>query len=342
MAATFSDYTVLRTPAPLPTGQWKHVAATLEGATGDMKLYVDGVLAAQTNTTVRPVGDLDPAYAPGLGIGGHSGTYGYFPFDGMIDEISLYSRALEPGEIQAIYTAGSAGKCAPTVVPGVPVITSFAPSSGFPGSTVTVLGSNFSPMAASNIVYFGAVRAVVTAASATSLTVLVPAGATYGPITVTVDGLTAYSNAPFLPTFTGAATIDSSSLAPRLDLPAVDGPGWVVIADLDGDGKPDLTVNSGSSHSISIYRNISITGSLVAGSFAPRVDLPLGTGGENTMVAAEVDGDGKLDVVLVDRDVNRLVILRNLSTPGSITAGSFAAPVSLPVGADPRVWPSVT
>ena len=32
-------------------------------------------------------------------------------YDGMIDELSFYSTALSPAEIQAIYNAGVAGKC---------------------------------------------------------------------------------------------------------------------------------------------------------------------------------------------------------------------------------------
>src|SRR5262249_35354943 len=33
------------------------------------------------------------------------------PFNGLIDEVSIYSRALSASEIQAIFAAGSAGKC---------------------------------------------------------------------------------------------------------------------------------------------------------------------------------------------------------------------------------------
>src|SRR5208282_194929 len=135
--------------------------------------------------------------------------------------------------------------------------------------------------------FFGAVQAAVLSASSTNLSVNVPAGATYAPITVTVNGLTACSEIPFLPTFNGTGQTNSIPLAPRLDLPSVDGPGWTVIADLDGDGKPDVVVVSGSSHIISIYQNISPNGSLTAGSFAPRVDLALGTGGDGYFVAAD-------------------------------------------------------
>ncbi|HYG36409.1 MAG TPA: LamG-like jellyroll fold domain-containing protein, partial [Clostridia bacterium] len=45
---------------------------------------------------------------------------GWFPFGGLIDEASIYNRALSAAEIKAIYNAGSAGKCAP---PDGPVLT---------------------------------------------------------------------------------------------------------------------------------------------------------------------------------------------------------------------------
>src|SRR5262249_48862264 len=52
-----------------------------------------------------------------------------------VDEVSLYDRALLAAEIEAIYQAGSAGKCAPvTNQPPVPVI-AVSPLSKFPGNT---------------------------------------------------------------------------------------------------------------------------------------------------------------------------------------------------------------
>ncbi|HZL79849.1 MAG TPA: LamG-like jellyroll fold domain-containing protein [Candidatus Limnocylindrales bacterium] len=92
---------------------WTHVAAMLDGSTGTLSLYTNGVLAAQTNTTIRPFGDLLPDQSPGIGIGNVNDGGNNFPFIGDLDEIALYSRALTPAEIQAIYNAGSAGKCAP-------------------------------------------------------------------------------------------------------------------------------------------------------------------------------------------------------------------------------------
>jgi len=100
--------------APIGFNQWKHVVATLEGSSGRMRLYVDGRVLAQTITAVRPLGSLNPAFSPAIGLGNSGGSlFPFFPFQGLVDELSLYSRALTPTEIKAIYGAGSAGKFDP-------------------------------------------------------------------------------------------------------------------------------------------------------------------------------------------------------------------------------------
>src|ERR1039458_7934940 len=113
--------------------QWYHVAATWDGESGIMKLYINGQLASQTVTAVRPFGDLIPEDSPGVGIGNLNDGQNNFPFTGDIDEISLYNRALSAAEIQAIYNAGSAGKCAGPLPPGITVQ---------PSNQTTVEGSN--------------------------------------------------------------------------------------------------------------------------------------------------------------------------------------------------------
>ena len=64
-----------------------------------------------------------------------------------------------------------------------PVITSFSPVSGptgIAGSTnIIINGSNFAGYASQNKVFFGAVAALPTSGSITSLTVTVPAGASF-------------------------------------------------------------------------------------------------------------------------------------------------------------------
>ncbi len=55
-----------------------------------------------------------------------------------------------------------------------PTISSFSPTSGLIGTTVTITGTNFNTTASNNVVYFGAVKATVNSASSTSLNVTVP------------------------------------------------------------------------------------------------------------------------------------------------------------------------
>lgn len=98
-----------------------------------------------------------------------------------------------------VLTWGAAGlwSCNSSDPAPMPSITSFSPDSGPALSTVTILGSNFSPDKSTNIVRFNGVNAEVTASSPGSLSVTVPAGATSGIITVTVNGQSAVSQAPF-------------------------------------------------------------------------------------------------------------------------------------------------
>jgi hypothetical protein len=97
--------------APVHTNEWQHFAATYD-ATNGMKLYINGALAAQTNTTVHPVGILNTNYSPILSLGNAASISNFVSFVGALDEITLYSRALTGTEIQNIYNAGSAGKMA--------------------------------------------------------------------------------------------------------------------------------------------------------------------------------------------------------------------------------------
>jgi hypothetical protein len=86
---------------------WYHVAMTYDGAT--LRLYVNG--AADGSYTPSPGGNVVTTPQPvRIGGGAPSGAPGYY-FAGLIDEPSIYNRALSASEIQGIYSARSAGKC---------------------------------------------------------------------------------------------------------------------------------------------------------------------------------------------------------------------------------------
>lgn len=75
-----------------------------------------------------------------------------------------------------------------TGIPVIPVLTSLDPSSGKVGSSVVITGTNFGSAVSDNVVKFNGAEAVVTNVTATTVTATVPAGATTGEVTVTVDG----------------------------------------------------------------------------------------------------------------------------------------------------------
>lgn len=79
-----------------------------------------------------------------------------------------------------------------------PVITGFDPSTAPINGVVTINGTGFSATTGDNTVTFNGVIAQVTASTTTTLTTAVPAGATDGPIAVSVNGLTATSQTNFV------------------------------------------------------------------------------------------------------------------------------------------------
>jgi hypothetical protein len=74
--------------------------------------------------------------------------------------------------------------------PPPPVTEPLSLSTAKPGDTIVIKGQNFSDVAANNTVKFNDVTATVVSATATEIKVVIPANATSGPITVTVNGHT--------------------------------------------------------------------------------------------------------------------------------------------------------
>jgi len=221
--------------------------------------------------------------------------------------------------------------------PAPPVISSFNPASGAVGTAVTINGSNFNSTSSSDIVFFGATMATVTSASTTSLTVTVPAGASYAPITVlnASNHLSGYSRTPFIVTFLGTGGITTSTFASPQTFSTGNAPQFVAVADIDGDGKADIVVVNQNDNTMGVFLNKSSSGSITSGSFAAEVTFSTGTGSyPNGIAIGDLDGDGKLDVVTANTGNASLSVFRNTSSVGNI---SFAAHADFATGnADPQ------
>jgi hypothetical protein len=93
--------------APLVAGTWYHVAAVRNGNTN--RIYLNGLL----------LGEQVAGSAVNTGNGGNCRIGDIAPngvsvsrfFNGDIDELSLYNRALSSNEVASIYASGSAGMC---------------------------------------------------------------------------------------------------------------------------------------------------------------------------------------------------------------------------------------
>ncbi len=87
----------------LTAGNWYHVVGTYNGSL--KVLYIDGVEAGNEIDS----GTIDTNGADVL-IGDRIDHLGANAFNGLIDEVAIFNRALSPEEISALYALGVAGK----------------------------------------------------------------------------------------------------------------------------------------------------------------------------------------------------------------------------------------
>ncbi len=100
---TWLPYWAILSNSILPLNTWNYVVATFDGNNIE-KIYINGVLDSTGNSS----SGISPTADGILGIGarvndtGETGAYND-RFDGKIDEVAIYNRALSSTEIQAVY-----------------------------------------------------------------------------------------------------------------------------------------------------------------------------------------------------------------------------------------------
>ncbi len=98
-----SWHTIYTGAGVVASNVFQHVALTYDKASGVAKMYCNGAVVLQ-----QTVGSFTPQTTYNLFLGSRPQTYAWA---GLMDEVTIYSRALSSNEIAVIYNTGSGGKC---------------------------------------------------------------------------------------------------------------------------------------------------------------------------------------------------------------------------------------
>ena len=123
----------VRTPFAVEPGRFYHVAATFDGYS--LRLYVDGQLIDSLSGVPAPTPGTSPLVIGDIG----ETDYYQAPCNCLVDEPQLFSEALPPADIQALYVAAEAGTCDAFAVTSTELPDTFA-TAQFSHQLVTVGG----------------------------------------------------------------------------------------------------------------------------------------------------------------------------------------------------------
>jgi trimeric autotransporter adhesin len=191
-------------------------------------------------------------------------------------------------------------------------------------NTVSVLLNTTAPVAATPS--FAAQQTFATGSSPSSVTVAdVNGDGKPDLIVADGDGVLVLLNT----TAPGAAT---PSFATHLPFATGNGPSSVTVADVNGDGKPDLIVANLNDSTLSVLLNNTVPGAATP-SFATQQTFATGSM-PISVTAADVNGDGKPDLIVANSYGNTVSVLLNTAAPGAATP-SFATQQTFATGQYP-------
>lgn len=109
---------------------------------------------------------------------------------------------------------------------------------------------------------------------------------------------------------------------------------YVIVADMDGDGKKDLVTYSKSDHTLTVLWSNG------KGTITAETPMSLGTDIDpDSMIACDMNSDGAMDLVFVNSD-NRTISVRTQKTSGGKPLRQFNDPVSYTLLGEPAASPT--
>ncbi|MEO0452823.1 MAG: LamG-like jellyroll fold domain-containing protein [Verrucomicrobiota bacterium] len=88
-------------------GQWIHVASSYDGSSGRIRHYLNGKMLNQSDPAKGPIEQVRFGSGEFGNWGLRGGAQAVRNFDGAIDEVIIFDRALRPKEIRKIFRAGN-------------------------------------------------------------------------------------------------------------------------------------------------------------------------------------------------------------------------------------------
>jgi hypothetical protein len=109
---------------------------------------------------------------------------------------------------------------------------------------------------------------------------------------------------------TGAISFDSA-----VGSGSVSDPREIAVGDLNGDGRPDFAVVEGDGALVYTYQNLWTNGTFGFGSFGLATPYATGSGSADSIcvLAADIDGDGRPDLVVGNFSDTNIVFFQNIS-----------------------------
>ena len=83
--------------------EWHHIVAVFDSDADRHAIYVNGERVAENEYPIGPIPDTTPGHPMDIGVNHSPRPYDQRWWDGYIDEVVLYGRALSAPEVEALY-----------------------------------------------------------------------------------------------------------------------------------------------------------------------------------------------------------------------------------------------